>query len=153
LETGGLKIATTKTPAGRRFIHLSTHVLEMIEHHRRQHPIPSPYDLVFPTASGHWQSPGNWRARGFYYVCEQAGLMEMVDGGGRMIERPKYSPYDLRHFYASMLIEQKVSLKRIQKLMGHEKIETTLNVCGHVIERVEGASEKRSGMLALLLSA
>ena len=46
-----------------------------------------------------------------------------------------------------------VSLKRIQKLMGHEKIETTLNVYGHVIERVEGASEKRSGMLALLLSA
>jgi integrase len=107
LETGGLKIATTKTPAGRRFIHLSPHVLEMIEHYRRQHPIPSPYDLVFPTASGHWQSPDNWRARGFYYVCEQAGLMEMVDGGGRMIERPKYSPYDLRHFYASMLIEQR----------------------------------------------
>ena len=46
-----------------------------------------------------------------------------------------------------------MSLKRIQKLMGHEKIETTLNVYGHVIERVEGASEKRSGMLALLLSA
>jgi integrase len=66
------------------------------------------------------------------------------------VERPKYSPYDLRHFYASMLIEQKVNLKRIQRLMGHEKIETTLNVYGHIIERVEGISTKRAGMLASL---
>jgi hypothetical protein len=23
--------------------------------------------------------------------------------GGKIVERPKYKPYDLRHFYASML--------------------------------------------------
>jgi integrase len=150
LETGGRKIATTKTPAGRRFIPLSPHVLEMISHYRENNPVPSAYNLVFPTSSGHWQSPDNWRARGFYYACEQAGLVETVEENGRMVERAKYSPYDLRHFYASMLIEQRVSLKRIQRLMGHEKIETTLNVYGHVIERVEGASEERTGMLASL---
>ena len=94
LETGGRKIATTKTPAGRRFIPLSPHVLEMINHYRKEHPTPSPYNLIFPTASGHWQSPDNWRARGFYYVCEQAGLMEMVDEDARMVERPKYSPFN-----------------------------------------------------------
>jgi integrase len=150
LEQGRRKIANTKTRAGRRFIELSDHVTDMVEHYRKNKTIKNDYNLVLPTSSGHWQSPDNWRARGFYYVCEAAGLMETVEEDGRKIERPKYSPYDLRHFYASMLIENKTNLKRIQRLMGHEKIETTLNVYGHIIERVESTAEKRQGMLASL---
>lgn len=150
LETGARKIANTKTPAGRRFIELSPEVGDMVGHYLKHKAIKNPHHLAFPTSSGHWQSPDNWRARGFYYVCEQSGLMETVEEDGHTVERPKYSPYDLRHFYASMLIEQKVNLKRIQRLMGHEKIETTLNVYGHIIERVEASAEKRTGMLAAL---
>jgi integrase len=150
LEKGGKKIANTKTPAGRRFIELSAHVTEMVEHYRKHKTVKNDHNLVFPTSSGHWQSIDNWRARGFYYACEAAGLMETVEKDGEEVEKPKYSPYDLRHFYASMLIEKKVNLKRIQRLMGHEKIETTLNVYGHIIERVEVAAEKRTGMLASL---
>ena len=46
-----------------------------------------------------------------------------------------------------MLIDQRVNLKRIQTLMGHRNIQTTLNVYGHLIERAETASrqpDKRS---------
>lgn len=150
LERGGAKISVTKTPAGRRIIDLSPHVLEMVLHYADSHAVTNKHDLVFPTASGHWQSTDNWRKRGFYVACEEAGLMETVEEDGELMERPRFSPYDLRHFYASMLIENRVNLKRIQKLMGHEKIETTLNVYGHLIERVEAASEKRPGMLASL---
>ncbi len=150
LERGGDRISVTKTPAGRRFIELSPHVTDMVLHYADNHGIVSKYDLVFPTASGHWQSTDNWRKRGFYVACEEAALMERIELDGEIVEKPKFSPYDLRHFYASMLIENKVNLKRIQKLMGHEKIETTLNVYGHLIERVESAAEKRTGMLATL---
>jgi len=150
LEQGGKKIANTKTLASRRFIELSDHVTEMVSYYRKHKTIKNDHNLVFPTATGHWQNPDNWRARGFYYVCEKAGLIEKVEEDGIEVERPKYSPYDLRHFYASMLIEQKVNLKRIQRLMGHEKIETTLNVYGHIIERVEAVTAKRAGMLASL---
>ena len=59
--------------------------------------------------------------------------------------RPKYRPYDLRHFFASMLIEQRVNSKRIQYLMGHEDIRTTLNVYGHLIESVEAKAERTLG--------
>jgi integrase len=59
-------------------------------------------------------------------------------------------PYDLRHFYASMLIDQRVNLKRIQTLMGHRSIETTLNVYGHLIERAEAASERRTSVLSCM---
>ena len=58
--------------------------------------------------------------------------------------------YDLRHCYASMLIDQRVNLKRIQTLMGHRNIQTTLNVYGHLIERAEAAQESRVSVLGCM---
>ena len=77
-----------------------------------------------------------WQRRGFNRACEEAGLMVEVEDEetGEVIEKPKYRPYDLRHFFASMLIEYWPNLKKIQKTMGHRKIETTLNVYGHLID-------------------
>lgn len=150
LERGGLKISVTKTPAGRRFIELSPETLDMVRYYANECAVQNKHSLVFPTASGHWQSTDNWRKRGFNAACEKAGLMETVEEEGRMVAKTKYSPYDLRHFFASMQIENRVNLKRLQKLMGHEKIETTLNVYGHLIERVESKAERHTGMLASL---
>lgn len=147
LERGGHRISVTKTPAGRRFIELSPETRDMVRHYAENHAVENDHDLIFPTATGHWQSTDNWRKRGFYVACEKADLLETVKVDGKEVDRPKYSPYDLRHFYASMLIEKRVNLKRLQKLMGHEKIETTLNVYGHLVERVESAAEKHTGML------
>jgi integrase len=83
-------------------------------------------------------------------VCEEAGLMVAEKQGGKVVERPKYRPYDLRHFYASMLIDQRVNLKRIQTLMGHRNIQTTLNVYGHLIERAEAEAEARVSVLGCM---
>ena len=49
-----------------------------------------------------------------------------------------------------MLIEQRVNLKRIQKLMGHSNITTTLNIYGHLIERAEESEEGKLGLMARL---
>lgn len=110
----------------------------------------NPHDLVFPTSNGSWVSTNNWRRRGFVVACEKAGLIDVETINGKEVEVPRFKPYDLRHFYASMLIEQKVSLKRIQKLMGHADIQTTLNVYGHLIERAEEADVRGGGILASL---
>lgn len=150
LERGGHKISVTKTPAGRRYIELSPETRDMVRHYAKNHAVENDHDLIFPTATGHWQSIDNWRKRGFYVACEKADLLETVEVDGKEVERPKYSPYDLRHFYASMLIERRVNLKRLQKLMGHKEIETTLNVYGDLVERVESAAEKHTGMLTNL---
>jgi integrase len=152
LERGNKKISVTKTPAGRRFVDISPEVRDMVLHYADHHAVENDHSLVFPTGSGHWQNVENWRNRGFYVACERAGLLRAVDQDGETVLKPKYSPYDLRHFYASMQIENRVNLKRLQKLMGHEKIETTLNVYGHLVERVESKSERRTGMLATLTS-
>ena len=150
LDGGGKEISVTKTRAGRRFINLSAETLAMVRHYAEKHATKNDYDLVFPTSTGQWQSVRNWRNRGFASACEEAGLMVKVEEGGKTVERPKYKPYDLRHFYASMLIEQRVNLKRIQMLMGHRNIQTTLNVYGHLIERAEAAQEDRVSVLSCM---
>ena len=142
IERGGRKLSVPKTRAGRRDIELSPDTLAMVKDYALNHAVRNKYDLVFPTASGRWQETDNWRKRGFYKACIEAGLVnEVKDGNGRLVAKPKFSPYDLRHFYASMLIEQRFSLKRIQSLMGHEDIKTTLNVYGHLIEDDEAPRE------------
>ena len=71
--------------------------------------------------------------------------METVEEGSETIARPKYRPYDLRHFFASMLIEKNKSLKYIQTVMGHETIKMTLDVYGHIIRRKETDEMTESG--------
>lgn len=86
----------------------------------------------------------------FYTACIKAGLIEKVDEDGELVERPKFKPYDLRHFYASMLIEARTNLKQIQRLMGHEDIKTTLNTYGHLIEDAEAPEDGQAGLITLL---
>jgi integrase len=150
LEGGGTEITVTKTRAGRRFIDLSPDTLDMVRHYAQHHSVQNEHDLVFPTSNGQWQSVRNSRRRGFTRTCEEAGLMVKEKEGGKIVERPKYKPYDLRHFYASMLIDQRVNLKRIQTLMGHRNIQTTLNVYGHLIERAEVATQVRTSVLTCM---
>ena len=150
LEGGGTAITVTKTRAGRRFIDVSAETMDMVRHYVEHHSPDNEYDLVFPNHDGRWQSIRNWRKRGFSRACEEAGLMVKEKIDGTLVETPKYRPYDLRHFYASMLIDQRINLKRIQTLMGHRSIETTLNVYGHLIERAETSSDTRISALGFV---
>ncbi|MER2533587.1 MAG: site-specific integrase [Rhizobiaceae bacterium] len=150
LERGGDTISVTKTPAGRRVIDISSHVHDMVEHYIRTYAADSSFDLAFPTASGRWVDPENWNKRGFGAACIEAGLFEVVTRNGKDYERPILKPYDLRHFYASMLIERRENLKRIQYLMGHRDIQTTFKVYGHLIERAETSKERSLGLLEFL---
>ncbi|KOF12626.1 hypothetical protein AC244_33405 [Ensifer adhaerens] len=49
---------------------------------------------------------------------------------GKFVEVPKYSPYALRHYFASKLTEKGKVLKLIQTCMGHADIQVPLNVMG-----------------------
>jgi integrase len=151
IEGGGTSISVTKTPAGRRFIDLSPDTLEMVRYYADNRAVANKYDLVFPSDNGRWQCRRNWQRRGFEAACEKAGLMELVEVDGEMVEQVKYRPYDLRHFFASMLIERKVNLKKIQTLMGHSNIETTLNVYGHLLEEAEAAPREALGLLSRMM--
>lgn len=150
IERSGHKLSVPKTAAGRRFIDLSSEVYKMVRHYADHHAEANRHHLIFPTSTGRWQMPENWRNRGFAGACLEAGLVTTEEVDGETVEKPKYVPYDLRHFYASVLIANRTDLKTIQTRMGHEDIKTTLNVYGHLLKRVPDESKASRGMLASL---
>jgi integrase len=150
IDGGWKSISVTKTGAGRRFIDLSLGTLDMITHYADHHAVTNKYGLVFPSETGRWICRRNWQRRGFEIACEKAGLMEEIEIDGETVIQPKFRPYDLRHFFASMLIAERVNLKKIQTLMGHANIETTLNVYGHLLEEAEAGPRIAVGLLGRL---
>jgi integrase len=150
IDGSGFELTVTKTAAGRRFIEISPDVLDMVKAYADEHAVKNDYDLVFPASNGKWLCRRNWQRRGFNMACVEAGLVETVKVDGEPVERPKYRPYDLRHFFASMHIEKGTNLKKLQTLMGHANIETTLNVYGHLLDDDENLKASAAGMLSSL---
>ncbi len=62
---------------------------------------------------------------------------EEKDENGNPVMKPKYGLHALRHFFASWVIEQSFSPKRLQALLGHSSIQMTFDVYGHLFPRLE----------------
>lgn len=144
------RLSVTKTPAARRFIELSPETLDMVTHYRDYLAIKNDHDLVFPTANGTWQSLDNWRNRCFNEACVKAGLVDISLVDGQQRASPRYSPYALRHYFASMLIAQGTDIAKIKTLMGHTDISTTFDVYAHLIREAEEQMSRRTGMIAAM---
>lgn len=127
IQGDGKRISVPKTISGRRIVPLSPTVFALLQDHAQDF---EPDDLLFPSKTGGLMDRRNWQRRGFNVACLEAGLM--IDGLEQ--PKPKYIPYDLRHFFASTIIEYVPNLKRIQKMIGHKNIEQTLNTYAHLIE-------------------
>ncbi len=77
-------------------------------------------DLVFRTPFGTAVDPDNFRNL-TYRVTEAAGL-------GR------WSPHELRHSAASLLLAMGVPLKLVSDVLGHSSIRITADVYGHLLD-------------------
>jgi integrase len=78
-------------------------------------------DLIFPNKSGQPIDHNNLTKRHFKDALEGAKL-------------PKMRFHDLRHTYASLLIEQGENIKYIQAQLGHSSPTVTLNVYAHLMK-------------------
>lgn len=91
---------------------------------------------MFSTSSGHVQSYSNISSRIFRPAMIAVGLTRLSnrrDKNGQRVTTTAFVPYALRHFYASYLIQERdKNPKQVQRLMGHENIELTLQVYGHL---------------------
>lgn len=125
-------IGPVKSKAGRRAIFVPKLVTDMIFEWRDRCP-ESPLDLVFPTESGRPMALTNFTVSAWQPLMREAGLIDQVDVDGKAVQKPRYTPYALRHYYASKLIELGRDFKSIQTALGHSSIEITFNVYGHLI--------------------
>ena len=85
--------------------------------------MPNRLNLIFPNEAGQPINHNNLVSRHFNPALKKAGLS--------MIRF-----HDLRHTYASMLIEQGENVKYIQSQLGHSSPTVTLNVYAHLIKAV-----------------
>ncbi len=146
------RIEVPKSPAARRYLPICPDVLDMTRLYIERHDGPNLDGLVYPGAHGRHQMYGHFSRRCWHTLMKEAGLVRQTDAGGEKAQN-LYTPYSLRHFYASMLIAENKDLKTLQERLGHVDAAMTLNVYGHLIkERQAKAREEDGGILGRVLS-
>jgi integrase len=119
---------TPKTEAGLRSIPLSEGVLLVIAAWMHGKPA-APESLVFATRSGKPISPNNVLRRWICPACEALGL-------------PRATWLTFRRTYASWAHDKGVPGKVVARILGHAKVDTTLNVYTQVLdESIRAAAE------------
>lgn len=108
-----------KSRASVRTVGMSNRLRQVLDAHRVT--VPSGGDhLVFPNTTGGFIDDNNLRKRVFEPALSRAGLR-------------KIRIHDLRHTFASLLINQGENLKYVQQQLGHASITTTVDRYGHLM--------------------
>lgn len=96
----------------------------------KAHAAANEHSLVFTTPAGKMLDQSDLRRRVFEPTLERAGLRKM-------------RIHDLRHTFASLLIDQGENLKYVQMQLGHASIQTTVDRYGHLMPDAHvGAMER-----------
>jgi integrase len=119
----------TKTEASNRKIDIGPTTMTTLKKWKVACP-SCELDLVFPNTSGNPINHHNMYYRFFEPVLKKAGL-------------GKVRFHDLRHTYASLLIEQGENIKYIQTQLGHSNPTVTLNVYAHLMRSYNQESARR----------
>jgi len=133
------KMGPVKSAASLRTIELGNETAASIGAWLKARPVVS--ELVFPNEEGNiWNYPNFWH-RFWVPLMNAAGLVTDEPASKTVrtwseaqanFRQPAFGPHTLRHVYASLQIEQGVTPKRLQKLMGHATLKLTLDTYGHL---------------------
>jgi len=119
----------TKTKGSNRRIDIGPTTLTALKKWKLACP-RGKYDLIFPNEAGNPMNHNNMVNRYFRPALRKAKL-EVIRF------------HDLRHTYASLLIEQGENIKYIQNQLGHSNPTVTLNVYAHLMKPVNQAAAIR----------
>jgi integrase len=131
-------------PAGERHIPLTPMVVNALREWELACP-KGALDLVFPTSNGTVQTLSNITNRGWYPLLVAAGI---VDEHGKA----RYGFHTLRHFFASLMIDQGCPMKRLQGMLGHSTMAMTSDTYGHLFPDPEGDRERMAAAERALAS-
>ncbi len=118
-----------KSEASRRAIDLGPTVISELKKWKMAYA-PTEQNLVFPNSVGRPMDANNLIKREFEAALRRAGLR-------------KIRFHDLRHSYASLLIDRGEHPKYIQVQMGHSSINITMDTYGHLMKAVNQDAAKR----------
>lgn len=126
-----------KTKAGKRKIPMSKKVKEMLLEQKRWHDnvaksykaVPGFEDLVFTSKTNHPLNATNIKDS-INYLIARINL-ENPD-----IEFEHFTPHCLRHTFATNCIEKGMRPKTLQKILGHNSLQMTMDLYCHVHDEV-----------------
>lgn len=127
---GEWKFYLPKTKASRRNIDADPALLLILKKWKLQVGMNDLDDLVFPSPSGDPLHRSTLYKQGFLPAIRRSGV-------------PRIRFHDLRHAYASLLIDQGERPKYIQVQMGHSSISMTMDTYGHLMDKVNVTSANR----------
>jgi integrase len=79
----------------------------------------------------------NFRTRKFYPLFKRA------KGEEKPLELRQIRLHDLRHSYASLMLQQGESVTYVKEQMGHHSIQVTVDLYGHLIPGANRAAANR----------
>lgn len=124
-----------KSKASRRKIDLAPELIHKLKKWKLACP-KGETDLIFPTEEGTPENAANLLYRRFLPALRRAGL-------------PRMRFHNLRHTYASLLIAQGEHPKYIQSQLGHSSINVTMDIYGHLMEKVNPKAATLPGKTVL----
>ena len=133
-----------KSASGHRDIQISDEVAEALRRWKSVCP-PGAMDLVFPNDAGKLANhTSGILIPGWWPIQQRVGITA-ADG------EAKYKFHSLRHFFASIMIEQGTSAKRLQDLLGHATITMTMDRYGHLFPPSENEIARLNSAVASVL--
>lgn len=118
-----------KTAASNRRIDIGPFMMAKLKEWKLACP-PNALGLVFPNSAGNPINHNNLVNRHYQPALKDAGL-------------PIIRFHDLRHTYASLLIEQGENIKYIQTQLGHSSPSVTLNIYAHLMQSINREAANR----------
>jgi integrase len=138
------EIGRCKSRAGFRDIQISDAVVTELRMWR-PYCRESELGLVFPNGVGKVIQHASILRDGWFSVQKRIGMV-------RPNKKPKYKFHSLRHFYASIMIEQRAPAKRLQDLLGHASIKMTMDTYGHLFPPGEDDTQRINGAVESVLA-
>jgi integrase len=134
---GKLVETEPKTEAGKRTVGIPAFILEELRAYLGNRRLD--HDAhVFTGLNG-----GQWRHGNFYGRHFRKAVNKLVDAGTWPARLRPLRFHDLRHTYASILVEQGAHPKLMSEAMGHSSINITLDRYAHLMPNAQGALAER----------
>lgn len=146
-----VEMSTTKTEDSERILYISESLKSLLESHRKVqlanrlrygefYTITNDFedrkfDLVMTWENGKYVHP-NYFTLKFRKIADKLGFKKHIRF------------HDLRHTNATLLLQQGINFKVIQKRLGHAQLSTTMDIYSHVnLEMQKEATDKISSLL------
>lgn len=109
-------------------------------------------DFVFHTSTGkpHTETGVNAIITRIVKNCNEQEIARAKKEHREPVLLPNFSPHILRHTFCTRFCENESNVKAIQKIMGHRKISTTMDIYTHVTEeKAQSVMEELAGKIKI----